>query len=514
MDAITLALTYIPLLQTPPLHLAIMVAKDSPLIIDCPPVKGAGISSTHGDLQAAIAKFRMTAYMWQALTAEDLRLKGLGRRAFRLEEEWTADTVSREFINAAFSKEPLRVDSRVASVIRATAKVHIVRSDKTTEELRNPDLAQQHGGRNNSGNRDQKLHAWFKDALAEAGGPFAAEARPVVAGLILDSHYSRQQDAILAHAALGGHDDNGISLGMFGSHLTYSWPRFLEEVGTCLVDTRNPGSTVANDNNECGSLWEACSIGQGAFLHEVGHAFGSPHRSGIMERGYSQYWPRNFLPYTAFCSAHGGSAGIDVVTSETPNEARWNIIDALSFMHQPQFLLPDDPELAEDDRCCAPQINFNAEEGEKSAFTITCGSLGIAQIRFEPEDGAVIESTPTAQNPTKEVTIFMSDIEKRFNVTQKMTMSIVGMNGQEKTVRNLRRLAGSATKVRIPGSTTVVTKKAVTFLDEESVGDRGTWDWAVLMKKKNSQGESKCLRVVSTTSIDRTLTIYPSRLRN
>uniref|UniRef100_A0A8H7N707 Uncharacterized protein n=1 Tax=Bionectria ochroleuca TaxID=29856 RepID=A0A8H7N707_BIOOC len=31
-----LPLTYIPLTNTPPLHLAIMVAKDSPLLVDCP----------------------------------------------------------------------------------------------------------------------------------------------------------------------------------------------------------------------------------------------------------------------------------------------------------------------------------------------------------------------------------------------------------------------------------------------------------------------------------------------
>lgn len=97
-----ITVTYIPLLQFPPLHLAIMVAKDSPLIIDCPSHKRGGFSSAHSDLEAAIAKFRMTAYMWQAMTAEDLRLKGLGRRSFRLDEEWAADTVSRAFINAAY----------------------------------------------------------------------------------------------------------------------------------------------------------------------------------------------------------------------------------------------------------------------------------------------------------------------------------------------------------------------------------------------------------------------------
>ena len=76
------------------------MANDSPLLIDCPPAKGMGISSAHADLDAAVAKLRMTAYMWQAMTAEDLRAKGLGRRSFRMEEEWSVDTVSRDFVNS------------------------------------------------------------------------------------------------------------------------------------------------------------------------------------------------------------------------------------------------------------------------------------------------------------------------------------------------------------------------------------------------------------------------------
>ena len=35
----------------------------------------------------------MTAYVWQAMTAEDMRAKGLSRRAFKL-EEWNNDTIS------------------------------------------------------------------------------------------------------------------------------------------------------------------------------------------------------------------------------------------------------------------------------------------------------------------------------------------------------------------------------------------------------------------------------------
>ena len=165
---------------------------------------------------------------------------------------------------------------------------------------------------------------YFLAALRGYGGPFTSSVRPVVAGLILDSHYSPTQDMILAHAALGCSNLNGISLGMLGSHLTYSWPRFLEEVTSCLLDTTVPGDNVGNDNNECGTCWEACSIGQGAFLHEVGHAFGASYSSGIMRRGYAQHWPRNFLTQTAFCSSTK-CAGVLVIDGETNNRAQWDL---------------------------------------------------------------------------------------------------------------------------------------------------------------------------------------------
>ncbi|KAH6843316.1 putative peptidase family-domain-containing protein [Chaetomium sp. MPI-CAGE-AT-0009] len=232
--------------ETPPLHLAIMIAKDSPLLIDCPPR----------------SLFRMSAYMWQALTAEDLRAKGLGRRSFRLEEEWSTDTLSQRF-----------QQSPAAGTV---PKVHLIRTDKTVAELRDANLAQQ----NPRARRPDDLHKIFSNALLAHGAPFTSHTQPIVAGLILDSHYDAtgrasggtNEPLILAHAALGSHDPAGLSLGMFGSHLTYAWPRFLEEVPACLLDPAVPGDTVGNDNGQCNALWQACAVGQGAFLHEAGIA--------------------------------------------------------------------------------------------------------------------------------------------------------------------------------------------------------------------------------------------------
>ena len=180
--------------------------------------------------------------MWQAMTSEDLRLKGVGRRTFRLDEEWAADTVSRDFVNSHHD-DSLADDH----AMRATAKVHVIRSERTTQEIRNANIAQQ----NPSARRKNDLFDYFLDALKEAGGPFTSSAHPVVAGLILDSHYNMKQKLITGHAALGMHNSASVSLGMIGSHLTYSWPRFLEEVTSCLTDTRKPGDKVGNDCEEC-----------------------------------------------------------------------------------------------------------------------------------------------------------------------------------------------------------------------------------------------------------------------
>jgi hypothetical protein len=106
-----------------------MIAKASPLFVDCFLQKRGGISSAHSDLDAVINKFRMTAYMWQALTAEEIGVKGLRRRSFYLEEERNTEKLIREFLGGSYDLS--------ASHMLSTAKIHLIRTDKTVVELRN-----------------------------------------------------------------------------------------------------------------------------------------------------------------------------------------------------------------------------------------------------------------------------------------------------------------------------------------------------------------------------------------
>ena len=467
-------LRYTPLTQLPPLHLAIMVAKDSPLIIDCPPSKQRGISSAHADLDAAIAKLRMTAYMWQAMTAEDMRQKGLGRRSFRLEEEWAVDTVSRQFVNSKRNDDALYNEGTCPT--RLTAKVHTVRTNKTVAELRDVEIAQQ----NESGSRRDDLHSIFSDALKEYGGPFQSFCRPVVAGLILDSTYSIEKDLILGHAALGSHNSRGLSLGIFGSHLTYSWPRFLEEVSACLLDTTPRDDCIGNDNGECTTAWEACAVSQGAMLHEVGHAFGAGHTTGIMARGYSPDWTKNFLPFTAY-SVHKNCRGR--LVEDANNDARWALCDALLFSTKPHFQLPSDTVLSSEARFALSSVQLLRKDDESEVVAIE-NVAGIACIAFN----GIMQARPTVAEPQQKLEYPFLELKNRFGEDSELSVEITAMNGNVKTIRNLWKFSDKAGTIRIPGTVFSLQKKAVA-IDNIDDYDGKHWEWAVLLHRRKDDGK-------------------------
>ncbi|KFA52547.1 hypothetical protein S40293_07624 [Stachybotrys chartarum IBT 40293] len=458
-------LHYTPLLQTPPLHLAIMVAKDSPQLIDCSAAKFGSLSGAHSGLQSAIAKFRMTAYMWQAFTAAEMNDNGLQRRSFRLEEEWASDTVSLSRF-------------RDAGATQSTAKIHLVRSDKTVAELRSAQYAQQ----NPSAQKPDELHSIFTAALLNHGSPFCSELHPVVAGLILDSTFDLKDNLIMAHAALGAHNTEGLSLGMFGSHLTYSWPRFMEEITECLLDTTPPGDLVGNDNGECASMWEACSVGQGAFLHEVGHAFSAPHTSGIMARGYSKDWPKCFLPMTAR-SVQSGAEGVSPVTPKTNNDCRWDIRDLLRFANLAHFHIPGD--VIRDPS--PPTFEIKDEDDGNTQVVVSC-QAGIGQICFN----GWIHPVPTFGNPQTTVSYSIADLKAKYDFGKSLQIEALTLNGKDKAA-DIVKLLSNRSIIRIPGSGITLRKKSIKADPDQTDG----WAWTVLLKKRSRGG-----RLVSASKVD------------
>uniref|UniRef100_A0A093XZI8 Putative zinc metalloproteinase n=1 Tax=Talaromyces marneffei PM1 TaxID=1077442 RepID=A0A093XZI8_TALMA len=346
------SINYLPLTNSPPLDLVILLGKDSPGTFDSTPER---IQSEGNDLDVAIKKYRMAAYLWQAYTGEQMFRNSFGRRCFRFEEEWQTGTLSQR-------------DTSTGQ-IRNEAKVHIVRTEKTVAELRDLNIAQQY----RPATKKDELFNIAKEAVTAYFRPHPEQNR-YVSVLLLDSHWDTASQVITAHAALGS-DGGNIKMAIFGSHSLHSYPSCLEEVASVFSDcTETDTKYVANDCGEAGSNWEAANIGIGAHLHEVGHLFGNPHReSGIMLRDYTRL-NRTFVtrePYSTRTKSHGLKLCLPA------DECSWHRLDALRFRFHPCFRLPSDPPSHLDD-------SIQAWPVENGKILLTAAS-GVAYLELYTE---------------------------------------------------------------------------------------------------------------------------------
>jgi hypothetical protein len=347
-----ICINYLPLVNTPPLHLVIMMGRDSDGTYDAVPERA---EREGNGLETAIRKYRTAAYLWQAFTGEQMFRNNFGRRCFRFEEEWQSGSLSCR-------------DSAIGQM-RNEAKIHIVRSEKTVAELRDLNIAQQYS----DAQRKDELFDIAKEAVRKHFNPQPGQQQ-YVAVLLLDSHWDTGSQTITGHAALGSSGDD-IKMAIFGSHCLQSYPSCLEEVVDAFSDcTRTDTNYVANDCGEAGSNWESANIGIGAHLHEVGHLFGCPHQeSGIMLRDYVRLG-RSFLTKEPF-STRTKTQGLKVCL---PNdECGWHRLDALRFRFHPCFRLPSDASPSSDD-----SVQVWPVENGKILFT---ASSGIAWIELYAE---------------------------------------------------------------------------------------------------------------------------------
>ena len=394
MHSSYIMLNYLPLNSAPPLHLAILVAKDSPCTFDATPERR---EKEGNDLSLAKRKFRMAAHLWQAFTAEQMYRQKFGRRCFRFDEEWQTGTLSiRDWENGQMKNE---------------AKVHVVRSEKTVEELRDLNRAQQNTGAENKGD----LYSIAADAL-QSYFNIKPGQKHYVACLILDSHWDREANTILAHAALGGCSDT-LNLGIFGSHALQSYPSCIEEVVPSFMDcTPTDLNFVANDCDESGSSWEAANIGIGAHMHEVGHLFGSPHQeSGVMLRDYVTL-NRSFMVKEGY-STRTKSPGMKVCRIE--DECGWHRLDTLRYRYHPCFKLPSDETSSSQDDSIQ---YFGVDNGR----IICCAASGISFVEIHTEGDELcrhwIDYTPNDPRNNsipRQITLSESDLRSRLPEDQR-----------------------------------------------------------------------------------------------
>jgi len=379
---------YIPLLQNPPLHLCIIIGSDSSLTYDDVP------NATHPPtLETAIKKLRLAGYLWQAYTESQMSSNGLGHRTFRLDESWQADSLS--------SKD---------QSFRTTATVHILKSNYTIAEIRDPQRAQQNKDATNK-------NSLFNMALEAIRPKFSAE-RNYVAALFLDSHY--ENGSITGHAALGG-GDSKHSLGIFGSHTLFSWPTSLEEVIPSFMDARPVDTKYCGIDNEGNTYWIAANVGIGAMLHEVGHAFGCPHqRSGVMMRDYIR------LSRSFSVTEPPGPPALN------GKECAWHRLDLLRFRAHPCFALPEDSIAEENDM----QI-FGIDQG---ILIKSASPLVVVEIYLDSDQYPKSWIEYLDQKRIREVVISQEELRNHTGTEGKIKIHVTAIDGKTVSISNVQTL--------------------------------------------------------------------------
>jgi hypothetical protein len=165
-----ISINFLPLISAPPLHLCILVAKDSPETYDAVPER---IQKEGNNLATAVRKFRMAAYLWQAFTAEQMNRNGFGRRCYRYEEEWQPGTLTWRDLETG--------------TMRNEAKIHVVRLNQTVKEIQDLDIAQQHKPATHKG----KLFKIASEAVKRYFGPRPGQ-KEYVSCMFLDTHWDKK----------------------------------------------------------------------------------------------------------------------------------------------------------------------------------------------------------------------------------------------------------------------------------------------------------------------------------
>ncbi|QRG39418.1 hypothetical protein FDK38_003860 [Candidozyma auris] len=325
VDSGRLTLFFNPLPQNKPVHLCVILGRDSNGAYDMPKYKLNQGQQAH--LATAIQRLKVAARMMQAFTQDEFHRLGLSNRSFQFVEE----TVSHQAIFG------YNVDSPTP---HQEVKVHVLRSPKTVAELRNPDYAQQ--------NPDAKDNGWLFghaiDLIKNTPEIYASYKQTNTAiqcaVMYLDSTWNKK--FITTHAALGG-GTGEVKLAIFGSHGLHSYPFTFPQISTTLTDgTKLSTNEVANDCNQCGTTWECHNICLGAFMHEIGHSFGSPHQTdGVMLRDY-MWWNRCFVTREVRCLRDGSNGRIINPDGSWPKECHWNIRDLIRYFYHDSFSIPVD----------------------------------------------------------------------------------------------------------------------------------------------------------------------------
>jgi Putative peptidase family len=243
-------LRYHPMTSCPPIKLVLVCSKDSKYLLD---------EHQNGttELSVAVAKFRMTGYLWQAFIAEKMSSRENQRRTFQLENDW--------------SESSLYFEDFGTGEMRNQTPIHIVSLDHTTEELSSVNSTQF------AGIVEQALIRRF---------PISKSQRSNFACMFMDADWNQESQTPIRNFEYGGFgiaQPDQVGLAIYSAHFIASYPASIDSVTACFADERQtPGHPET-------TRWKCATRGIGDHLKLVGHMLGLPEQAyGMMsDESYS-----------------------------------------------------------------------------------------------------------------------------------------------------------------------------------------------------------------------------------
>ncbi|KAI5842573.1 putative peptidase family-domain-containing protein [Morchella snyderi] len=346
----SIVVNFLPLTSSPPLYLAIVLAKDSPGEYEC---QSDRKQREGNDIRMAKRKLRMAA---------------LGRRCFRLEEEWAEDSLS----------------NKENSVMHSIAKVHVIRSEKTVAEIQSLETARDGAALLNIASAAvDKYFQYFQN--------LSVNSKRHVAVLMFDAKDDLRIEGLINHSALSN------EIGVCGTRSLYTFPSCLEEVVPAFTDcTRIEGnSTSVNETTDLGSFWEAATSAMGNMIE----AFISPQQP-VQPRELDRI-NRTFTTKEPY-SFKTKSAGLRICLPQ--EECNWSRVDCLRLRHHPCFRLPTDPVIT------AGHDNPQIYAIENGMFASASSGIFLVEIYTDDTYRAHLEFTTKIE---REVQLLESELREK-----------------------------------------------------------------------------------------------------
>ncbi len=363
------------------------IPRKDPALIDWPP----GLrqrSSQPGGLREVKRRFALQAYLWQAIHAEQMHVRGLQRRAFQLDDKESDPTPG--------------LSSPEHRSLELLPIVHLLKSRYTLQDMLDPERPQDERHAVQHGN----MHRIVEDALERdfrelRSSPFAV--------LILDTAYDSRAGILRGHSEVGvGQPHGQLTFGSMGSFWLWAAPSSLSDVAEAFLNTQLTNIDFRNNFLVgCRTAWQTLSAGSAAFLRQILRAMHKRNRpTEHQERGPLAF-NRAFMTIEPEASQND-TADWDALPEYSDTRFCINLTDAHRARWHPCLAIPSDdiqPAATQD----IPNLVYPTWTPTFDGVRVSCPG-GIALIEVKRDGLNRVWLRQDWQMPLQQATINQADL--------------------------------------------------------------------------------------------------------